>query len=104
MQYGEDDNARRLSDGAGNADPLGVVLGAAIAGGVSLWQVQLITAREREARQTLREQERKDAHDALQRDAILALHDAITAYWQTVLAAHDQIHNRLTETGQETVD
>ena len=29
---------------------LGVILGAAIAGGISLWQVQLVTKREREAR------------------------------------------------------
>jgi uncharacterized protein HemX len=83
---------------------LGVVLGAAIAGGVSLWQVQLITAREREARQALREQERKDAHDAFQRDAIIALHDALAAYWQTALVANDQIRDRLTEAGLETVE
>jgi hypothetical protein len=84
-----------------------VVLGAAIAGGVSLWQVQLITAREREARQALREQERRDTHDAFQRDAILALHDAITDYWQTALAAQVQIHGPIhgpTEAGQETLD
>jgi hypothetical protein len=56
---------------------LGVLLGAAIAGGVSLWQVQLITAREREARQTLREQERADRRDAFQRETILALQDAL---------------------------
>jgi hypothetical protein len=82
---------------------LGVVLGAAIAGGVSLWQVQLVTAREREARQALREQERKDAHEAFQRDAILALHEALTAYWQTILAAQVQIHGP-TEAGQKTLD
>jgi hypothetical protein len=29
---------------------LGVILGAAIAGGVSLWQVQLVTKREHETR------------------------------------------------------
>jgi hypothetical protein len=83
---------------------LGVVLGAAIAGGVSLWQVQLITAREREARQALREQVRKETHDAFQRDAIIALHEALATYWQTILAAHGQIHNRPTEADQETVD
>jgi hypothetical protein len=42
--------------------------------------------------------------DAFQRDAILALHDALTAYWQTALVAQVQIHNRPTEAGQETVD
>jgi CHASE3 domain sensor protein len=81
-----------------------VILGAAIAGGVSLWQVQLITAREREARQALREQERKDTHDAFQRDAIIALHDAITAYWQTAVVAHSQVRDWRTEAGQKIVD
>jgi hypothetical protein len=82
---------------------LGVVLGAAIAGGVSLWQVQLITVREREARKALREQEREDTRDDFQRDAIIALHDALAAYWQTILASYRQIH-RLTEAERKTVD
>ena len=38
-----------------------------------------------------------------QRDAIIALHDALAAYWQTILASYRQIH-RLTEAERETVD
>jgi hypothetical protein len=76
---------------------------AAIAGGVSLWQVQLITAREREARKALREQEREDTRDDFQRDAIIALHDAITAYWQTALVANEQIREWVIE-AKETLD
>ena len=56
---------------------LGVLLDATIAGVVALWQVQLVTAREREARQALREQGSKDRRDAFQRDTILALQKAI---------------------------
>jgi hypothetical protein len=55
---------------------LGVILGAAVAGGVSLWQVQFVTKREREAQEMRREQERMDRRDAFQRETLLALHDA----------------------------
>jgi hypothetical protein len=55
----------------------GVVLGAAIAGGVALWQVQLVTNREREVRRTERELSREDVRDAFQREAILAMQDAM---------------------------
>lgn len=55
---------------------LGVVLGGVLTGAVSLWQAQLMTKREREARATLREQERKDRRDAFQRETLLALQDA----------------------------
>jgi hypothetical protein len=54
---------------------LSVIVGATIAGSISLWQVQLVTRREREARHALREQERKDRRDAFQRETILALQD-----------------------------
>ena len=59
---------------------LGVILSAAIAGSVSLWQVQLSTDREREARRIERDQTRQDVRDAFQRDTILALQDAIAAF------------------------
>ena len=44
--------------------------------------------REREARKALREQEREDTRDDFQRDAIIALQDALAAYWQTMLVVH----------------
>jgi hypothetical protein len=56
---------------------LGVVLGGVLTGAVSLWQAQLVTKREREAREALREQERKDRRDAFQRETLLALQDAV---------------------------
>jgi hypothetical protein len=40
----------------------------------------------------LREQARKDARYAFQRDAIIALQDAVRDYWGLVVDAHTQIH------------
>lgn len=53
---------------------LGVIVGAA----VSLLGEQLVTRREREARQALRDQERKDRRDAFQRETLLAIQDVVT--------------------------
>jgi hypothetical protein len=82
---------------------LGVALGAIVTGYVTLRQARLATEREREAQQMLREQEREDTRDDFQRDAIIVLHTALAAYWQTILAANRQIHG-LTEAERETVD
>jgi hypothetical protein len=69
---------------------LGVILGAAIAGGVSLWQVQLVTKRERETRQELREQERSDRREAFQRETLLALQDATSRMRQATVREHER--------------
>jgi hypothetical protein len=61
-----------------------VILGGLLTGAVSLWQAQLITRREREARQALREQERKDRRDAFQRETLLAMQDAVEDARQSV--------------------
>jgi hypothetical protein len=82
----------------------GVALGAVVTGFVTLRQAQLATQREREVQQMLREQERKDARDAFQRDVIIALQDAISAYWQLAVDVHGQVHGSRTEADQETVD
>jgi hypothetical protein len=71
---------------------LGVALGAVVTGYVTLRQTHLATQREREVQQMLREQARKDARDAFQRDAIIALQDAVRDYWGLVVDAHTQIH------------
>jgi hypothetical protein len=69
---------------------LGVIVGAA----VSLLGEQFTTRREREARQALREQERRDRRDAFQRDAILALQEAIAQFWQSVMTARIEAAGR----------
>jgi hypothetical protein len=78
----------------------GVVLGAAIAGGVSLWQVQLVTAREREARRTDREQVRSDVRDAFQREAILSLQEAVADFLRMAVAVHSESVEEEDRTGQ----
>jgi hypothetical protein len=67
---------------------LGVILGAAIAGGISLWQVQFVTVREREAQRMRREQERTDRRDAFQRETLLALQDATSRMRHATFQEH----------------
>jgi hypothetical protein len=69
---------------------IGVVLGGAIAGGVTLWLVQLTTHREREARQAEQEMARKDARDVFQRDTVLAFQDAVADLLRMVVDLHDE--------------
>ncbi|HEV8374072.1 MAG TPA: hypothetical protein VGR68_12805 [Actinomycetota bacterium] len=69
---------------------IGVILGAAIAGSVSLWQARLVTKQERESRQALREQTHKDRRDAFQREAILALQDAMADLHRAVGRDQDE--------------
>jgi hypothetical protein len=66
----------------------GVLVGATIAGGIALWQVQLITAREREARQVERAQELADRARALQRESLLALQDAAIDLYGMIRREH----------------
>jgi type II secretory pathway pseudopilin PulG len=80
---------------------LGVVVGAVVTGFVTLRQTQLATQREREAQQMLREQQRRDARDAFQRDAILALQGAVEDYWQLVEDWFNQVTGATTAKGSE---
>jgi gas vesicle protein len=78
---------------------LGVIIGAA----VSLLGEQFATKREREAREALREQKRKDARDIFQREAIIAVHDAVTDYWKLRLEIEDQFQ-KARKASPESVD
>ena len=69
---------------------LGVILGAAIAGGISLWQVQLVTKREREAQRRTRVEERRERRDAFQRETRMALHDATSRMRQATVREHER--------------
>jgi hypothetical protein len=69
---------------------LGVILGAAIAGGISLWQVQLVTKREREAQRRSRVEERRERRDAFQRETLMALHDATSRMRQATVREHER--------------
>jgi hypothetical protein len=78
---------------------VGVVVGGAIAGGVALRQAQLFTDRQREAHLAEREQARKDARDAFQRDTILALQDAVADLVRMVIDLHGEAVNIEEKTG-----
>jgi citrate lyase beta subunit len=74
---------------------LGVALGAVVTGFVTLRQTSMAAQRERESQQMLRWQERKDAHDAFQRDTILALQDAIAELWTRAMGMQlDSVRRR----------
>jgi HAMP domain-containing protein len=64
----------------------GVILGAVIAGGVSVWREQVVTTRERAAKQAERDQLRKDVRDAFQRESLLALQEAVEASRRAMVA------------------
>jgi hypothetical protein len=83
---------------------LGVALGGVLTGGISLWREQLVTRREREARQAERVQLRQDARDAFQRDAIITLQDALRDYWGHVVHAHTHMHVPEGKTTGETLE
>jgi hypothetical protein len=70
---------------------VGVAVGAMVTGYVTLRQAQLVTQREREARQVLREQEQKDRRDAFQRDTILALQDAMGDLYKATGREQDRL-------------
>jgi hypothetical protein len=69
---------------------VGVILGAIIAGFVSLWQMRLVTARERKAQQIHREQERTDRREAFERETLLALQDAISDLRQVTMRDYER--------------
>ena len=69
---------------------LGVILGAAIAGSISLWQARLTTERERETRTELRELERKDRRDAFERETMLVLQDACSDVRKAVFRDYER--------------
>jgi hypothetical protein len=61
-----------------------VVLGGVLTGAGTLFQVQLVSKREREVRESIRKQEREDRREAFQRETLLALQDTITETRQAV--------------------
>lgn len=56
---------------------LGALLGGLVTGGVALMRERLLTKREREARERVRERELEDRRHAFQRESLLALQEAL---------------------------
>jgi hypothetical protein len=79
---------------------LGVILGAVIAGAVSLWRERVVTAREHEARQAEREEVRKAVREAFQREAVLALQDAIEDMWTVYLRSQSEKREAESQQGE----
>jgi hypothetical protein len=69
---------------------LGVILGAAIAGAISLAQVRFMTARERKAQEMRREQEHMDRRESLERETLLALQDTIAKMRRIILRDYER--------------
>ena len=78
---------------------VGVVLGGAIAGGVTLRQQHLIIDREHEARRAERELAREDSRQAFQRDTLLAIQDAVADLLRMAVHLHDEAVNTEEKTG-----
>jgi hypothetical protein len=57
---------------------IGVLLGSATTAILTIYREQLVSRREREARQHQRQQDHKDRRDAFQRESIVALQDAVS--------------------------
>jgi hypothetical protein len=78
---------------------VGVIIGAAIAGAISRWRVQLVTARERKAQEMRREQERMDRREAFERDNLLALQNVISKMRQGILRDYERKTALMAERG-----
>jgi hypothetical protein len=78
---------------------VGVIIGAAIAGAISRWRVQLVTARERKAQEMRREQERMDRREAFERDNLLALQNVISKMRQGILRDYEHKTALMAERG-----
>jgi hypothetical protein len=69
---------------------VGVILGALIASGVSLFREHVVTARERAARADERKQRMQDVRDAFQRETLVALQDANVDFRRATIAEYHQ--------------
>jgi hypothetical protein len=78
---------------------VGVILGAAITGAISLAQVRFVTARERKAQQMRREQERVNRREGFERDTLLALQDAISKMREVILREYERKTALMAERG-----
>jgi hypothetical protein len=78
---------------------VGVILGAAITGAISLALARSITARERKAQQMRREQERMDRREGFERDTLLALQDAIAKMREVILREYERKTALMAERG-----
>ena len=74
---------------------IGVLLGSATTAALTVYRERLLSAREREARQHQREQDRSDQRNAFQRQSLLALQDAVSDMIKAVYSEQDRMLQEL---------
>src|SRR5215475_1339687 len=82
------------------AGAVGVAAGALISSAGVVLRERLVDRRERDAQQELRKQALKDQHDAILRETILNLQDAIGQLWSLSADAYNEAARQQAETGE----
>jgi hypothetical protein len=70
---------------------VGVLLGSATTAMLTVYRERLVSAREREARQQQREQDRTDQRNLFQRESLLALQEAVSDVIKAVYSEQDRM-------------
>jgi hypothetical protein len=70
---------------------IGVLLGSAATAVLTVYREQVISKRERDAREHQRMQERHDQRDTFQRQSLLALQDAVSDLVKAVFNEQDRM-------------
>jgi hypothetical protein len=78
---------------------IGVLLGSATTVVLTVYREQVVSRREREAREHQRTQERHDQRDAFQRQSLLALQDAVSDLVKAVFDEQDRMLEEMRRTG-----
>ncbi len=79
---------------------IGVLLGSATTVVLTVYRERLVSAREREARQHQREQDRKDQQNLFQRQSLLALQDAVSDLLKAVYNEQDRMLEEMLQTSR----
>ena len=78
---------------------IGVLLGSATTAVLTVYREQVISKRERDAREHQRMQERHDQRDTFQRQSLLALQDAVSDLVKAVFNEQDRMLKEMRRTG-----
>ena len=77
---------------------IGVLLGSVTTAVLTVYREQVVSRREREARERQRMQERQDQRDTLQRQSLLALQDAVSDLVKAVFNEQDRMLEEMRRT------
>jgi hypothetical protein len=79
---------------------IGVLLGSATTAVLTVYRERLLSAREREAREHQRQQDREDQRNTFQRQSLLALQDAVSDLVKAVFNEQDRMLEEMLRTGR----